>query len=260
MQKKKAPAHRYQKLLDELLFRVETGTYPVGEFLPTENQLCREFGLSRFTVREALRRMTEMGMVVRLTRQGTRLISDRPATAYVQPLDSMDEVMMHVHDTHLNTVAVEFVSADNDLARTLQCEPGENWLHVCGTRESRDDNLPLSWTDIYVAERYSDIFGDARKADEPIFKLIEKRYGERIAEIEQDISATIVPPTMALALRVRPNSAALLVNRRSYNSKGEIIEISINTQPSLRYTFRLRVKKNGAASLQHDINPRFRSA
>ena len=242
LQKPRVP--RYEKLLSELLSRVENGTYPVGALMPTENQLCEEFGLSRFTVREALRRMTDSGMVVRLTGEGTRVISNRPAPAYVQPLNSIDEVMMHVRDTRLKVVAVDIVSVDSALAELLHSEPGQNWLHVCGSRETRNESLPLSWADIYISERYSGIIGDLARSDEPIFQLIEKRYGERIAEIEQDISATTVSPTMALALRVRPNSPALLVNRRSYNSKREIIQISVNTQPSVRYTFRLHVRQN----------------
>jgi len=246
---------RYQTLLNDLVSRVRSGAYPVGSLLPTEHQLCEEFQLSRFTVREALRRMTEMGMVVRLTRQGTRVIADRPAAAYVQALDSIEEVMMHVRDTHLNIVAVEIVSADEALAALLQCDEGQNWLHVCGSRETRAEHLPLSWTDIYIAERYSGIMGDIGNSGEPLFELILKRYGERIAEIDQDISATIVPPTMALALRVRPNSPALLVIRRSYNSKREIVEVSVNTQPSVRYTFSLNVRQN-RTSLRHTVSHR----
>jgi GntR family transcriptional regulator len=253
MPPKTPPTPRYQKLLSELVLRVQSGLYPVGSLLPTEHQLCDEFQLSRFTVREALRRMAEMGMVERLTRQGTRVVSERPAAAYVQALDSIDEVMRHVRDTRLNVVAIDIIAVDGALAQLLRCEPGKKWLYVCGSRETRGDQLPLSWTDIYVAERYSGIMGDISSSGQPLYELILQRYGVPITDIDQDIGATIVSPTMALALRVRPNSPALLVTRRAYNSKGEIIEVSVNTQPSARYTFSLHVRQN-RTSLHHVVS------
>jgi DNA-binding GntR family transcriptional regulator len=212
--------------------------------LPTEHQLCEEFDLSRFTVREALRRMTDMGMLVRVTRKGTRVISDHPGTAYVQPLDSIEEVMMHVRDTRLNVVSVDMLSVDPALAEQLGCKPGETWLRISGLRETRDKQLPLSWTDIYVVERYSGIMGELKSSSKAIYELIETRYGEKIAEIEQEISATNVQAAMALALQVRPGSPALLVIRRAFNERGDVIEISVNTQPASRYTFSLRVGRH----------------
>jgi len=234
----------YQRLLDELVGRVKAGMYPVDSLLPTEHQLCEEFDLSRFTVREALRRMTDMGMLVRVTRKGTRVISDQPAPAYVQPLDSIDEVMMHVRDTRLNVISIDMIAADATLAAQLPCKVGQVWLRVSGRRETRDKQLPLSWTDIYIAERFAGIMGDIKASNKAIYELIESRYGAKIAEIEQDISAANVEAAMALALQVRPGSPALLVTRRAFDERGEIVEISVNTQPASRYNFSLRVSKH----------------
>jgi GntR family transcriptional regulator len=238
---------RYQGLLNRLVAGIQAGKYPVGTLLPTEHQLCREFELSRFTVREALRRMTEMGLVVRAARQGTRVVSDQPLAAYVQPLDSIGEIMMHVTDTRLNVLATDVVAADEPLARLLRCEPGQEWLHVTGFRETRDDHLPMSWAEIYVHERYRDIQGEIGGSDQPIFELIAARYNDRIFEIEQDISATLVAPAVAVVLKVKPNSPALLVIRRTFNQRKETMLITINTQPADRHTFSIHVRENRAA-------------
>ena len=59
---------RYVQILDVLSRRLANGEYPVEMRMPTERELCDEFGASRFTVREALRRLVEQGMLTR--RQG----------------------------------------------------------------------------------------------------------------------------------------------------------------------------------------------
>ena len=54
-----ADTPRYAQIFDTLSKRVQTGLYPIDMRLPTESELCDEFNASRFTIREALRRMLE---------------------------------------------------------------------------------------------------------------------------------------------------------------------------------------------------------
>ena len=59
---------RYHQISNILTERIELGRYAIGDLLPTEQDLCAEFDVSRYTIREALRRLTEAGLVRR--RQG----------------------------------------------------------------------------------------------------------------------------------------------------------------------------------------------
>ncbi len=64
---------RYLLLAQDLIQDIDTGRYPVGSLLPTELELCEQFGVSRHTVREAVRRLREMGLVTRHQGIGTRV-------------------------------------------------------------------------------------------------------------------------------------------------------------------------------------------
>ena len=46
---------KYAQIITELQQRIETGEYPAGSLLPSENQLSAEFGTARPTVVRALR-------------------------------------------------------------------------------------------------------------------------------------------------------------------------------------------------------------
>ena len=54
---------RYQDVADVLMKEVSEGKFPIGSMLPTELELCERFDVSRYTVREALRRLEEIGLV-----------------------------------------------------------------------------------------------------------------------------------------------------------------------------------------------------
>ena len=51
--------HRYLQVARTLRKEIVDGVYPVGSQLPTEQQLCERFEVSRYTVREALRRLRD---------------------------------------------------------------------------------------------------------------------------------------------------------------------------------------------------------
>ena len=69
--------HRYLQIARTLRKEIVDGVYPVGSQLPTEYQLCERFAVSRYTVREALRRLREDNLVASRPRAGTRVISGR---------------------------------------------------------------------------------------------------------------------------------------------------------------------------------------
>ena len=65
---------RYLQLAQTLISEIEEGHYPVGALMPTEFELCDQFGASRFTVREAIKRLVQQGMVSRQAGVGTRVL------------------------------------------------------------------------------------------------------------------------------------------------------------------------------------------
>ena len=79
-----APAPRYQQVAQTLLHEIATGRYPVGSQLPTEFELCAQFGVSRATAREALKRLVHLGLVVRQPRVGTTVTSSASVPGYRQ--------------------------------------------------------------------------------------------------------------------------------------------------------------------------------
>ena len=56
---------RYMQLAQTLVNEIQSGRFPVGSTIPTEFELCEQFGASRSTVREAVKQLVQLGMVVR---------------------------------------------------------------------------------------------------------------------------------------------------------------------------------------------------
>jgi DNA-binding GntR family transcriptional regulator len=69
--------YRYQYLSAKIRHSIESGEYPNGSLLPTERELALAFGFSRQTVREALRVLSEAGLIERKRRVGTTVKEQR---------------------------------------------------------------------------------------------------------------------------------------------------------------------------------------
>ena len=61
----------YMQLQQKLQEEIDNGRYPPGSKLPTEFELSSQFGVSRVTVRKALRALSDMGYLERKSGKGT---------------------------------------------------------------------------------------------------------------------------------------------------------------------------------------------
>ena len=60
----------YEQLFEILRDRIVSGSIPTDERLPSENDFCKEFGLSRATVRQTLSKLESEGFARRVARRG----------------------------------------------------------------------------------------------------------------------------------------------------------------------------------------------
>ncbi|WP_164821749.1 extracellular solute-binding protein [Paenibacillus koleovorans] len=69
--KKNQNQYLYMQLADALREQILTHTITAGQFLPSENELSKQYGMSRISVRKALELLVQEGLVVRKMGQGT---------------------------------------------------------------------------------------------------------------------------------------------------------------------------------------------
>ena len=61
----------HEHVRQTLATRIADGTYPVGGMIPSEFELCKMFGVSRITVRQALSTLANDGLLIKQPGRGT---------------------------------------------------------------------------------------------------------------------------------------------------------------------------------------------
>jgi GntR family transcriptional regulator len=228
---------RYQRVADDLTKRIGAGKYPVGEYLPTEMELCRQYGISRHTVREALRQLRDAGLISRRRRIGTEVVARTPRPSYRQPTNSIGDLLQYAEETQLSILDTKAIVCDATLAELLECREGAKWLRVNSLRAVPGDARPVCMTTAYLDLRLPGLEKNLEALTGPISAMLERVYGIRIARIEQSIQAVRLGKRQAKLLRAVDGGPALRAIRRYYDRSGRLIELSNAIHPGERFTY-----------------------
>src|SRR6478609_10262848 len=233
--------HRYIQVARALRKDIVDGVYPVGSQLPTEHELCERFSVSRYTVREALRRLREDNLVSSRPRTGTLVVPRSTSDAY--DVMSINDLVAFATEARFAIESMSMVRLDDDVAARTGISSGEEWLAVRGFRQSEGADFPLCLTEYYINRAFAAVGRLLQRHTGPIFPLIEDLFGVSIVEVEQEISAIATSRELADLLKVETGSAALEMQRTYTTSDGEIAQVTVNTHPSARYRHSMTMRR-----------------
>jgi DNA-binding GntR family transcriptional regulator len=229
---------RYMQLAQTLVNEIQSGRYPVGSTIPTEFELCEQFGASRSTVREAVKQLVQLGMVVRQPGVGTTVKALRTEGAYRQVMQQLSDLQRYTADTVLEILSKETEPLDVPaVCDLLRANPGETWLHVKSLRRSPGSPDPICHTDAYIHPAFRSLVIDEGELHTPLFTMIERQFGEQIAEVQQEIRAIALPADIARLINAKARSPALWMCRRYLNRRGDVVEGAIIIHPADRYSY-----------------------
>jgi len=234
----------YVRLAQTIGDRIASGAYPVGSLLPTEAELGLSFGVSRYTVRQAILHLRNQGLVSARKGVGTRVQSVSAEPSYTQSMRSLGELLQYATETRLDILAVEDVIARGGLAEMLGCRPKKPWVRIAGVRHGTPDEPPHCFIELYIDEAYRALADEPGTIRTAIWSMIEQRYGETIIEVDQEIEATVLNGEMARLLKAETGAPALKFTRRYYVTGRRLVELSINIHPADRFSYRMTIRRD----------------
>jgi GntR family transcriptional regulator len=235
--------HRYLQVARALRKEIVDGVYPVGSQLPTEHELCQRFAVSRYTVREALRRLREDNLVSSRPRAGTLVVPRTAASSYAQDVMSINDLLAFAAGARFEVESTVMTTIDAALAERTGLDLGSQWLAVRGYRQAEGTEAPICRTEYYINRAFAAVGRLLPRHSGPIFPLIEDLFGVSIVEVHQEIAAVLLDADLAGRLHITPGSAALQMQRTYTTSDGEVAQVTVNTHPSARYRHAMTMRR-----------------
>jgi len=236
----------FRQVADAIRERLHDGTYPVGIPLPGERALAEAFGVARVTVRSALARLQEEGLVTRLRGQGTLPIGQAMATQHPKLHNGLlDNIVSLGLRSRIQVLSCRRQPCDADIARQLQLPPAASVL--CLQRVRKSGGAPVMYSEVVLPDFVGAAIEQHLLEDVPLLTLMEKA-GFPFDHGEQELSATIAPAHVALALKIPAGSPLLRVRRVVYDAHKRPIQYLLGYYAPERYQYRMQVSRSGSAS------------
>lgn len=232
----------YLKVAKVIKSEIRSSDYPIGTYLPTEQQLCERFSASRYTMREALRILEKDGMVKRLQGRGTEVISTTERNNFIQSFTSISQLYDYAADTHLVIDRVLRIVSDETLSDVLGRLPGREWLLIEGLRMANSNDI-ICATRIFVHQNFANISDELKGIKGAIHKLIEERFNVSVAEVQQEISSKKLEKYIARILGQAEGESSILVTRRYLTANDAPILVSLNWHRLDRFSYSQIVRR-----------------
>ncbi len=132
----------YRQVMDKLRADIEHGVYPVDTRIPSEQELCDKYGVSRITVRAALKQLSADGLLVRRQGKGTYVKEPSGSKVTVKAVTSFHEACRSLgKEPSSKVLASRSVKATKEDLRKLNLAEGSRVVEI--DRMQLADGVPV---------------------------------------------------------------------------------------------------------------------
>lgn len=229
----------YARVAARLIASIAEGRYPIGGMLPTEAVLCERFGVSRITVRGAMRELERRGLVARRRGIGTRVTAAGPTEPLVQSAGSLEDITEITAALRFQLIEAREIRTTAAEAARLERAAGERYLRATGLRVDRTDRVRCLTT-MYIAPDYAVTPEALDGRDGSIAAWLADRAGDPIVEAYQHVAAKSLTAREARHLDAPARSAVLATHRWYTARSGRLVLVAFSLFPQGRLSARMQ--------------------
>ena len=214
------PFQRLQSDLSELIAKA-----PPGFRLPSEPELAKQLGVSRATLREAMRTFETQGLIRRRQGAGTFVVGKIPVIdSGLEVLESLQTLAARINlDVSPGEITITKLLADDELAKNFSVPAGHPLVRVA--RVIRADSRPVAYLEDTLPENVLHAEELTGRFNGSVLDYLLQR-GDPLATSRADITALNAPAEVAKKLEIQRDDVLLEFVSRLHTSSGKMVDFS----------------------------------
>ncbi|WP_321992415.1 GntR family transcriptional regulator [Marispirochaeta aestuarii] len=236
---KSIPIPLYYQLKQHLRDYIDTCR--VGDPIPTENELCTHFEISRPTVRQAITELVTEGYLVRSKGKGTFVTKPKVQRDFRLALSSFNREMRDKGVSPSTRVLDLYqTKADTAVAEKLGLQSGDTVFFLRRLRSA--DRQPLMIVNTFLPAGLVPGFDSHDFSQVALHTLLSETYAFELALMRRSIEAIAAPKEAATLLEIKPGSPVQYTETIVYTDHDIPIEFSLGWYRGDHSRFTLEVR------------------
>jgi DNA-binding GntR family transcriptional regulator len=234
------PQKLYIQLVEILKNKIQSGEWPLGSQIPTEDELCKTYAVSRSTVRTAVLELVKQGLLIRQQGKGT-FICKKVISTGLTMLTTFKELMLEAGvNFSTRLLARTMIMPTDDLDIKLNISEDRHVIYIKRLRSI--DNDPVLLKETYIPYHICPPLLDLDVENNSVFDLLESRCSIKITRAKSYIEVTHVNKGEGELLGLPEGSAALLFTQQLY-SDDALVKYTRTVKRSDRFRFFIEVER-----------------
>ncbi|PXY29008.1 GntR family transcriptional regulator [Prauserella endophytica] len=234
-----AHAPRYRVIYDDIVSQIQEGLLAPAAQLPGENDLARQYGVSRMTVRQALDLLDSDNFVVRRQGSGTFVSETAKRGRRLNRLRSFaDEIAGTAGEVSSRVVRAETGPATAEVAAVFGIAEGDVVNRV--TRVRLIGGAPAALQDAWVPYSVAPSLCREPLLGGSLYRTLTERFGVQLRYADQSMTGALLTAEQAGLLDAEPGGAVLEARRTTYGAAAEVVEFTTSwTLPAFPVLLRI---------------------
>lgn len=231
---------KHYMIKEALESMMESGELRIGERLPSELQMAKEFGVSRETFRSAVRMLEKEGKLLVKHGVGTFVIQPLPQIpSSLEKLSSIGSIIRTAQlDEGESRVSLKTEGCSPEAAQALGIQPNDPVIILERVRKASGEPVAFS-INVIPRSIAGDVF-DKGEFQGSLLEFFDTRLGRKITTADSEIRVPLHIDRNCQRLLLHPQTTVLLLKQVHYDDTNKPVLYSLDYLRNDVFTFRIR--------------------
>ena len=195
--------------------KITSGEWGPDTMITSENELAREFGISRMTARNAITHLVGEGLLYRIPGKGTFVSTPQTISNFTASACVRDQLIRQGTNISIQLLSKQQTPAPRQIAEALRIREGSTVWEIETLRLS--DGEPLYYSHTYIdAAIAPDFIDDERVGFANSCDIMKEKYGLVIHRVHETLESAVASFQYADRLQVLPGHPLILLTELDY--------------------------------------------
>jgi GntR family transcriptional regulator len=215
----------YVQLVEELSAKISAGEYLPGLRIPTETELCREFEVSRITIRRAIKKLVDEHVLYTKQGKGT-FVSAVKIRRRLPRLYSFSEDMKELGFEPSSRILDQAVVEADEEAAGILCLPDSDRRINRISRVRLASKVPILIERTFIPHWLCPDLLDGGYERESLYGALMERYGIELDRAEETYEVRLLTAAEARELGCKRSLPAFAIQRLAFRKDGVPVELT----------------------------------